>query len=55
MNRFKQTADSLSAIQLIRKQKGFTLLEAMVVVVIIAVMAAAVGPAILGKDRKSVV
>jgi len=36
-----------------RNQKGFTLLEVMVVVVIIAVMAAAVGPAILGNLEKA--
>ena len=35
------------------KQQGFTLLEVMVVVVIIAVMAAAVGPAILGNLEKA--
>ena len=36
-----------------KKQTGFTLLEVMVVVVIIAVMAAAVGPAILGNLEKA--
>ena len=53
MNRFRQTAGSFAATHMIRKQKGFTLLEVMVVVVIIAVMAAAVGPAILGNLEKA--
>lgn len=53
MNRFRQTAGSFAATHTIRKQKGFTLLEVMVVVVIIAVMAAAVGPAILGNLEKA--
>ncbi len=35
------------------KNKGFTLLEVMVVVVIIAIMAAAIGPSLLGNIEKA--
>lgn len=49
MNEVKNKA-MLSAI---RKSRGFTLLEVMVVVVIIAVMAAAVGPAIFDNLNKA--
>ncbi len=36
-----------------RKNSGFTLLEVMVVVVIIAIMAAAIGPSLLGNIEKA--
>ncbi len=36
-----------------RKHQGFTLLEVMVVVVIIAIMAAAIGPSLLGNIEKA--
>lgn len=49
MNRFRhETIASLSM-----KDKGFTLLEVMVVVVIIAIMAAAVGPNIIAAMKKA--
>ena len=52
-HRIRYHAGSLSVLRQARKQIGFTLLEVMVVVVIIAVMAAAVGPAILGNLEKA--
>lgn len=49
MNQLRSEAIGLSK----NKNSGFTLLEVMVVVVIIAIMAAAIGPSLLGNIEKA--